>query len=199
MDKTHLPNPYFSAILGLFVLTLLIAIWLVPERFLEHFMSPPAISHPPASHTQIQSSAKAPSMPLPTSSDPIEEQSLLGDYYLDKHDFKNAALHYGHAALCGDVRSQDQLSTSYEKGQGVQQDYSRAYLWIKIAHALGQTDENTERRIVSYMRMDSLVSSAAIDEAMQKWIVRRPDQSVSCQTLAVVADAEFLQQPFLLN
>ena len=60
-----------------------------------------------------------------------------GELYRDQdngvQDYRQAARRYEQAAIDGSRRAQHRLATFYARGQGVTQDYARAYAWCKVA------------------------------------------------------------------
>ena len=48
-------------------------------------------------------------------------------------DLQQAARCYKNAAIKGSRQAQHRLATLYARGQGVAQDYARAYAWCKVA------------------------------------------------------------------
>jgi len=123
----------------------------------------------------------------------------LGDFYSDQYDYATAAKHYLRSALCGDAHSQDELAKLYELGRGVKKDFRRAWLWIRIAHEVGRTDESVGVRMMNYQRQVLLPDLGYVDDAFALWAVRRPDQTVTCETESQVAETEFRNGLFLLN
>ncbi|MDO4894443.1 tetratricopeptide repeat protein [Moraxella sp.] len=71
------------------------------------------------------------------SSNDANLQYLTGFAYDKKEDFENAAKFYTKAAEQGHVKSQYNLGTMYNDGQGVPKDYAKALEWYSKAAEQG--------------------------------------------------------------
>lgn len=146
--------------------------------------------------------SSGPSIPITQpeeAADPVSGQAAIGDAYFQQRAYKQAAQHYLHAAVCGDVHSQAKLSSMFRDGLGVEADPERAFLWLRIAYAMGRTDDSTAAQMMQQM---DLLGPEAVEKMAgfgDLWEVRRPDETVSCMTAAQTAEPIFRAYPFDLD
>lgn len=84
-------------------------------------------------------------------------------------DDKDAAYWLGQAAEGGDSRAQRQLSLMYAQGQGVPQDYVRAYTWVLIAtKGQGETSAQSQSApFISKMTQDDIQAAKSRAKSWQ--------------------------------
>ena len=89
-------------------------------------------------------------------------------------DSQEAVRSWQRAAEQGDAEGQYNLGLMYDKGQGVSQDFVRAYIWYHLAaEALSGDDAMVARKLRD--RMASLMTTAQLEKARE--IARRCRQS----------------------
>ena len=197
-------NSLVSLLLGLVFIAITVAIMFWPDMMLQQFRPSPHVidKHAvpaPSKTPEATVEPTEPESPPYAGDSSIGVQSRLGDLNRERHAYASAARHYLRAAVCGDVHSQDELAKLYEQGRGVSKDYRKAWLWMRIAYELGRADESIEIRMKNYQNHIPLEMQGEIDDAFELWTIRRPDQSLTCQTIDQVAEPLFEQGLFRLD
>ena len=193
-----------SLIVGLVFVVITVAILYWPDRILSHFRPAPSVIKKntvvaPTKLPPVIAEPTNPAFPPYSGDSSIGVQAGLGDVYLKQHAYAPAARHYLRAAVCGDAHSQDELAKLYELGHGVKKDYKKAWLWIRIAYEVGRTEESIENRMMSYWNQIPIDRRGEVEEAFELWAIRRPDQTLTCQTVEKVVEPLFDQGLFRLN
>jgi len=141
----------------------------------------------------------APPSPPTPSDDPIADQVRWGQFHLEQQLPALAVKHFYRAALCGDIASQSRLAGFYAAGEGVSPRLDRALLWASLAADLGLAEEGLSSRIEQYRAGLSEETLQAVAEAVELWLIRRPDQTLACQAAAMPPDSDFQAGLFALD
>ena len=91
-----------------------------------------------------------------TASDTLREAARV---YL-QGDFATAFSLWRPLADQGDAMAQTNLGIMYAKGEGVPQDYVRAYMWLSLAASYGGNEGNRYRDIIASHMTPAQISEA---------------------------------------
>ena len=170
---------------------------LVPSHRLQDVPQPPAATKLP----EVKDGHQADPMPVPAdaaASPDVLEQRHLRAVFLLRHGHRAAAMReFLKAAVCGDVKSQSVLARAFASGRGLIKDPARAYLWASLA-ALEGTARDIGNPAFPEDASGTLSPEALteLQAAILTWVIRAPDESLSCMTEAEPADEFFLGAPF---